>query len=138
MASPEPKSFDYVIEEPALIRGGYVEISVAGLKIRQRVKRSKGVGAVFNGDIPDKIHIEIMRFLVDNVPAQYDWTVKQTHYSLNQKRIHAGLKPHGFSTVQGRLSELQGKKIIILTKKPKWYRYDPARLLRVLHDNSFK
>ena len=127
------KKFD----TPVLIKDGYITIDIPEweLRIIQAVKRTKGKGATNIISEPLPLHKEIILFLLRYYSLE--WTVKQIHYSINELRTKNGFKRWAFSSVQGRISELQYHGVVEIVRPPKWYKVVPERAQAVLETNSF-
>lgn len=147
----EEKKPDIIIEEPAMIIDGYVIINLkkfgAELIVKQKVKRQKFVGATNDQEKPGEIALEIISWFL-NMPRASAFTVKYVHYKINEERIKKHLDRRGFSSVQGRMSELVNHKVLSLTtnpmkfnlfleKNPKYYVLDWERANQVLEQGKF-
>lgn len=131
---------EIVRDDPVLIENGYVTIHLNeyNLKVRQKVKRMKGTGAINDFKEPKPIHLEIIKFILENQELnRSNWTVKQVHYLINEQRTKKSLNRYGFSTIQGRISELQYHGVVYLDKSPKWYKLVDEKVRKVILEMKF-
>lgn len=128
---------DKKIDEPVFIQDGYVIIELPdfGLRITQAVKRQKGTGGTNIISKPNPLHQEVLTFLLNWTDKR--WTVKELHFCINEERTKKNLKRWAFSSIQGRVSELQYHQAIVLIKEPKWYIVNAERAKEILTKNSF-
>lgn len=133
-----PAHIDIVNDFAVPIIDGYVIIPVGEganrLYVKQKVVRRKNTGGTNTIKKPSELHIEIINWFRSQ-PIRARYSVKFVHFKLNETRSRLNLKRLGFSTVQGRISELQFHRVLEFDAYE--YMLDRARADEVLKRGSF-
>ena len=138
----DPEHVDVVNDFPVPIINNYVIIKVGhgatALYVKQKVVRVRNQGATNTIKKPNPIHLEIINwFRSREIRAKYsyDYIVND----INQKRSSQGLRKYAPSTIQGRISELQFRRILelIVESGKHYFVLDRAMTEKVLREGKF-
>lgn len=138
----KPVHVDIVNDNPVPIVAGYVLIKVgegpSALYIKQKVKRMKNTGGTNEIKKPGELHKEIIAWLI-SMEMGRKFTVETIHANINSTRYGKNQDMIGFSSIQGRVSELQFHKILQLIQEggKNYYLIDRTRANQVLMENHF-
>lgn len=138
----DPEHVDIVNDFPVPIINGYVVIKIgtgsSALYVKQKVVRMKNTGATNTLKKPTFIHNEIIEWFRKQ-PIRARYSVAHVHEKLNEEQTATGHTKYGFSTIQGRFSELLFHRVLELVKEngENFYVLDRAVATKVLTEGRF-